>query len=65
MSPRRVAPVVSFIRSAASSASFGTSKEVIDLGWAIRATVDAGDTASANADLGTSGVGSVRAIAPR
>ncbi len=43
----------------------GTGKEQIDLGWSVTATVDASDTASATADFGTSGVDSVRELAPR
>ncbi|MFJ6944839.1 hypothetical protein ACISU4_09335 [Streptomyces wuyuanensis] len=42
----------------------GTGKETIDLGWSITATVDAGGN-PATADFGTSGVTSVRELAPR
>ncbi|RSS07644.1 hypothetical protein EF917_04270 [Streptomyces sp. WAC00469] len=43
----------------------GTGKEIIDLGWSIRATVDASATVSATADFGTSGDTRVRELAPR
>ncbi|MER5738891.1 hypothetical protein ABT117_24840 [Streptomyces sp. NPDC002262] len=43
----------------------GTGKETIDLGWAIRATVDVSLTSSATADFGTSGDARVRELAPR
>ncbi|MER7111907.1 hypothetical protein [Streptomyces sp. NPDC000229] len=43
----------------------GTGKETIDLGWAIRGTVDASLTSSATADFGTSGDARVRELAPR
>jgi hypothetical protein len=43
----------------------GKGKETIDLGWAIRATVDASLTASATADFGSSGDARVQELAPR
>ncbi|MFJ4343171.1 hypothetical protein [Streptomyces sp. NPDC088915] len=43
----------------------GTGKETIDLGWAIRGTVDVSLDASATADFGTSGITQVRELAPR
>ncbi|SDP62603.1 hypothetical protein SAMN04487981_12964 [Streptomyces sp. cf386] len=43
----------------------GTGKETIDLGWSVTATVDASDTASDTASFGTSGIDSVRELAPR
>ncbi|MFG2840872.1 hypothetical protein ACGFYE_38440 [Streptomyces zaomyceticus] len=43
----------------------GTGKQIIDLGWSIRATVDASLTSKATADFGTSGVTQVRELAPR
>ncbi|NVK80238.1 hypothetical protein HG542_21610 [Streptomyces morookaense] len=42
----------------------GTGKETIDLGWSVTATVDAGGN-PATANFGTSGVDSVRELAPR
>ncbi|WP_049714186.1 hypothetical protein [Streptomyces caatingaensis] len=42
----------------------GTGKETIDLGWSVTATVDAGGN-PATANFGTSGVPSVRELAPR
>jgi hypothetical protein len=49
----------------ATTAWNGTGKESTDLGWSVTATVDAGDTASATADFGTSGTERVRELAPR
>ncbi|WP_329028100.1 hypothetical protein [Streptomyces sp. NBC_00690] len=42
----------------------GTGKETIDLGWSITANVDAGGN-PATADFGTSGVTTMRELAPR
>ncbi|MEV6653955.1 hypothetical protein [Streptomyces sp. NPDC051219] len=43
----------------------GTGKEQIDLDWSITATVDASDSVDATADFGSSGVASMRELAPR
>ncbi|MEW2085499.1 hypothetical protein [Streptomyces sp. NPDC005283] len=43
----------------------GTGKETIDLGWSITGTVDASNALQVTVGLGTSGVESVRELAPR
>lgn len=43
----------------------GSGKEQINLGWSITASVDASNSLKATADFGSSGIDSVRELAPR